>query len=294
MANSDEQHFCLTIDYDRQSAHPEEVFLGIANLIKSFNTLDNSLVACIDNQIEPVLILEDVEKGSIKMILKNIIESIPDDGLRECNVKKILGAYLVKCKYLILKYVDDKDSINTSDVETLENNLMEVAKQTNISSLNCYDKPPRDNFLKGVAEMGNAVGTFRKNDKIYMEIPGEQKVIINTKFRLPQKDLEEFCAGKELKSTATIILKVRKPDFLGDTQWMFKHGENNFDAKFLDTDWLDKYRHREVAVYPGDSLKVKVEFICVYDKNGVLLSQKNSILRVYSIIPGNCEISLIE
>lgn len=287
MPNINEQQFCLTVDYDKTSAHPEEVFLGIAHLIKTFNNLDSSLVTCIDNKIEPIIILEDVEKGSIKMLFKNIIESLPDDGLKECNVKKILGSYLVKAKYLILSHISDKDTIDIKDIEFLENHIATMAKKTNISQLDCYSPPPRADFLKNISFIGESVATFRKNDHIYMEIPGKQKITINSNFRLPQNNIEELCAGDKITNTYDMILKVRKPDFLGNTQWIFRHGNNNFDAKILDLEWLDNYRHRKIAVFPGDSLKVTIESTCVYDNNGELLNSKNSIIKVLTVLPGD-------
>ena len=49
-------------------------------------------------------ILEDLRKGSIKGWFKNVLEKIPDEGLKDLNWKKVVGHYLVKGKYLIIKF----------------------------------------------------------------------------------------------------------------------------------------------------------------------------------------------
>lgn len=287
MQNQDSSQFCITIDYDRQSPHPEQVFLGLSKIIEAFTVLDSNLVNCIDSEIQPVILLEDVEKGSIKVWLKNMINSLPDDGLKNCDVKRILGEYLVKSKYLILSYIDGKESISKiEEVEALEQNILEMAKNTNTSEFECYTKPERESLLRSMSNMGDAFGYFRNNDHIYIETVNGNSTIINKNFRLPKSSIEQFCAGDTFENTIDIILKVRRPDFLGDAQWGFRHGKNSMDAKILDDEWLSKYRNREVAVFPGDSLKVNLQSVVTYGKDNELISEKNAIIKVYEVVPG--------
>ena len=75
--------FSIIIDFDKKSPNPSRVFEAMSLLIKSFEQLDRDLVKHLDNKIEPVLILEDVEKGSLKTILANVLKGIPDEAIEE-------------------------------------------------------------------------------------------------------------------------------------------------------------------------------------------------------------------
>lgn len=277
--------FCLTVDYSKDEPNPEMVFLGISKLISAFSSMDNDLSGCIDSKIEPVIILEDVERGSIKVWLKNIVKSLPDEGLKDGDIKKIIGAYLLKAKYIILTYVGDKETISSiEDVQNIENNIFNLAKQTDVSMLGCYTCPVRSNLLNDISNYGEALSNFREKDNIYFETPGGNKLHINSGFRLPRENIERFCTGETIENIIEAILKVKQPDFLGNAQWSFKYGKQTIEAKILDEEWLFKYKHREITVLPGDSLKVKIRTETVYGKNNDILNQKNSIIEVLAVV----------
>ena len=104
--------FGIEIDFQKNTASPSRVFKTMSELIDSFEKLDKDLIGSIDPRIKPVALIEDIEAGSIKAWLKYVFESIPDEGLKELDLKKVLGKYLVKAKYLIINFCNEKTTIS--------------------------------------------------------------------------------------------------------------------------------------------------------------------------------------
>ncbi|MEO0556751.1 MAG: hypothetical protein AAF170_01075, partial [Bacteroidota bacterium] len=87
--------FYVEIKFEKDTVDPGRVFRAMAGLIESFEEMDKALIASIDSSIEPVLLLEDVETSSLRAWLAQRLKSVDDDGLKELNWKKVVGAYLV-------------------------------------------------------------------------------------------------------------------------------------------------------------------------------------------------------
>jgi hypothetical protein len=66
-------HFCIEIDFQKGSECPSRVFRTMTELIETFQEIDYSLIRSIDEKIEPVIIIEDIETGSLKTWLANKI-----------------------------------------------------------------------------------------------------------------------------------------------------------------------------------------------------------------------------
>ena len=60
--------FHITVDYDKKSPNPENIFIGIAKLIESFKAMDSELITCVDTNIETEMLFRRCEKGSVKSL----------------------------------------------------------------------------------------------------------------------------------------------------------------------------------------------------------------------------------
>lgn len=277
--------FSVTIEYNKMSSSPENVFFGIAKMIEAFKAMDAQLITCVDSEIDVDIILDDIEKGSIKVWLSNLVKRIPDDALENCEVKRIIGVYLKDAKYYILRKCSTADEIaDVSQVEELENGIMEIAKHTGLNKLDCYQKPNREQLLQSVKMMGDAYGTFNADNKLILGKASEDELPLNKDFRISDEKIKELCASEAITNVTTVILKVRKPDFLGETAWTFKHGNEQISAKIADVEWLRRYLSGEETIVPGDSLRVELESTCLYDKNGSLVNAKHKVVKVLGVV----------
>ena len=277
--------FCLTVEYDKQSPNPEKIFLGIAKTLEAFKALDAQLITCVDSSIETDMLLEDVERGSIKLWLANVLKSIPDNAIENLDYKKIVGSFLIKAKYLVLSKCSDTELIkDVSYVEEIENGVKDIAKATGVNALECYSAPPREGLLQGIQKVSEAFSSFDNKNTVTMTDDEGNSLVLNTGFCLEAETIEKLCTGEIIENDMELIVKVRKPDFLADTNWVFKHGEQTIHAKIEDKKWLSRYLNGEIVVLPGDSLRVKMHIISSYGNNQALLRTKYEVTKVINIV----------
>jgi hypothetical protein len=105
--------FAIQIGFQRASSDPTRVFRAMIGLIDACQYLDRELAHTIDVSLTPVLILEDIEAGSIKTWLRAIIESTDDNALKSGDWKKVVGIYLYKAKYATIRFLDKKTQISS-------------------------------------------------------------------------------------------------------------------------------------------------------------------------------------
>ena len=88
-----------------------------------------------------------------------------------------------------------------------------------------------------------------------------------------------------IANTNQMILKVKKPDYLGESMWELKHDTKSFLAKILDTEWLKSFQQRKFDIRPGDSLRVELEIIVKYGYDSEVISTHYNVLNVNEILP---------
>ena len=98
MPKAETGDFCLEVRFPPNSEHPERIFRAMTELIDACHALDKTLAESVGANIRPVLLLERVTAGSLRVWLREALESLDDDALKELNWKKGIGAYLVREK----------------------------------------------------------------------------------------------------------------------------------------------------------------------------------------------------
>lgn len=277
--------FSITVSYDKSNPNPEKVFIGIAKLIESFQLLDRQLVSCVDSDIRAEIVLDDVEKGSIKLWLASVLRSVDDKNILSGDYKKIIGPFLVRGKYYILGKLESVDRIEDVEfVEALEDGICDIAKESGINNLQCYTKPTREQLLEGISKIGEAYEQFGENEIIRMTDTEGRVISLNKNFRLPMSDVSEFCSGNIIENDTECILKVRRPDFLGAAEWEFRLGLQTICGAIKDEGWLERYQSQKEIVGPGDSLRVILHDTTTYDKNNNPTKHKYYVKRVIEVI----------
>ncbi len=73
-------------------------------------------------------------------------------------------------------------------------------------------------------------------------MPGEEKTDFNLSLHIAPETIEDLITSESIQSLSEMILKVKKPDFLGTSQWEFRHDNRTIIAKILDDDWLKRFQ----------------------------------------------------
>jgi hypothetical protein len=278
--------FCFTVSFDKGAKNPDKIFRGISDIIGAFSKIDAVLLESINTEIKPITILEDIQQGSIRVWLANQIESIPDEHLGDLDYKKIIGHFLKKAKPIIVKFLEGKTEIKTAEqVQELTDNYNKLLKDPEYKALTSKESFTQKKTVEILKTMHESTKNFRDtNSKISFSDSTNTDRPLNASFQIAPEALEAVITKETTESQGLRILKVKKPDFLGDSQWEFRHGSTRIFAKINDADWLRKYQNGEHQIQPGDGLHCNVNHILTYDSEGELITEKYEILHIESIV----------
>jgi hypothetical protein len=255
----------------------------MSSLLQSFQEFDEVMAASIDASIESRLLLQEVESGSIRAWLRSSLESVEDSALAELSWKKAVGPYLVKAKHQLLSYLQANESISTrADIKPLEDNLQSLAEATDVLRIPSYQAPPPAQLVSSLERISSSVAILSDEDDASY-IAESEVVEIKRIFRVSQEALDELVTEREVVQTTEMILKVKKPDFLGTSMWDFKFQRRAIQAKILDEDWLHQFRSGDVVLTPGDSLRAYVKSHLRYDDRSELVGERYEILKVLAV-----------
>lgn len=279
--------FSVYIDFKKDIGKPQRVFQTADALIRALQKVDKSLCVAIDSKITPIMMLEEIETGSLKIWLKNQLEATEDQSLKELNWKPIVGSYLVKAKYLIINWCNKgQQNENKESLLDLSNQIKLIAQETNVRHLPDYKAPNIAELAESIRDISEAKNFLDKKDRLQY-IAGNDKDPLDFDLSIdwtPEK-FEDFLTKEIVEfPEATMILAIKKPDYLGLSAWELRHGKKKILAKIEDEQWLKDFQDRKKDVRPGDALRCKVKQKFHYGYDNELIVEKYTITKVEDIL----------
>lgn len=273
------------IDFQKGVGSASRVFAATYDFIKTCEMIDAELVRSIDSSIETVLVLEDIQEGSIKTFLRNHLESTDDQALKALDWKKLVGEYLVRAKYAILRFTDD--ATEDKSLPDLRKEIQKIASDTDIRHIPDYAPPSPKALVEAIGNFQSIKDTLSRGDRVRVlsGLPGLSDYEVNLSVRIPVETIESLAVARSIVSPSyEMILPVKKPDYLGDSRWSLRHGSRNIEAKIEDADWLHRFQSRQVDVRPGDSLRCRVSIECLYGHDNELMSERYTVVNVLEVL----------
>lgn len=99
--------FLLQINFEPGITQAQRIFQTAASMIEALHSCDKLLLESFPAKINPIFVLEQIESGSLKIFLMQILETVSDDALNNMDWKPAIAKYLVKGKYFLLKPLSD-------------------------------------------------------------------------------------------------------------------------------------------------------------------------------------------
>lgn len=277
--------FGITIDFERGSSDPVKVFDAMTKLLGGFKDIDRLILGATDPDLEPIMVLEDVEAASITSWVRNKVKAIDDVALKEFDVKQQVGKYAVKAKYRILKYLDQK-VVEEEGVrlETLKEDLYKLATENPTArQLPLPNRIPLEDLTKPMDKIQEAKKLIGKNDRIIFKTEHSSHELDKSSTKKPSKYVDEV--SKDSHGEMEMILTIRKPDLLGNAQWEFRHGNDPLNANIDDETWLSSLHKGEIAIVSGNGIECTVIYKYEYDDKGNLISKHHAISKIHRVIP---------
>jgi hypothetical protein len=271
-----EGEIALVIKYKAGESHALDVLQGAMALVESLDRLDHVLLSSVSTSLEPVSILNDIEKSSLKLLLTRVLRSVPDEHLHNPDWKKWLGALLVKGKHILLQRIDADAPEIMRGVELLADDYKRAP------GLAGYE-PPRiadvQDALDGVAK---ARARFPKQPVLIQTELGD----IDLPETLPpppplplDPDKLTFVVNKGRE-----FFKIKQPDMLGNAQWSVLRNGRAVRVDILHKSWLESYQNRDASILPGDSFDCMFEETITYDDRQNEIDRRLAIVEVLSVI----------
>ena len=285
---SDEQDygfFELVVEFKRDSGDPSRVFKTMTGLIESVQSLDQHLSYSVGPSVKTTLVLQDIQTSSLKAKLKNIIEEIPDETLKQTEIKPILGHFLVKAKHRVIDWCSDRKQVADKDeIKQLQSEIKQLAQETDVKQLPAYAEPDTESLLIDINSIRNALQNLEDED--YARYESEEGVSkFNKQMEISAEIIREVMTREKLISESEKILKVKKPDYLGFSMWSFKYQGRSIEVKILDDEWLKAFHLKKVSVLPGDSIRALVKEEVLYGYNNEVIHTNYEALKVVDILP---------
>src|SRR5690348_5058594 len=219
----DEGTFEIIIDFTPGEGDPARVFKAMSGLVDAMTALDSHLASSFDVSLDASLVLDRVEAGSIKGIFRDIIAGIPDEAIKDVEWKKILGHYLLRAKYVMLKWLEETPKIShRDDVRVLEGELLRAAEQTDLKQVAAYAPPRTELLLSDVHAIRESLDILAESDTASYSQAGET-IKFNRDLDISNEIIREVLTKEVVKVSGKRIVKIKKPDYLGLSMWGFQY-----------------------------------------------------------------------
>lgn len=274
------ENFQLNLLFEGEK-NPYEAFDELKDIFQALSVLDEVYLASIANGIQCDYSLQSIEFSSIKTWIAQRIREVPDEAIKDFDWKKLVGHFLLKLKYLVLKYlesnseIDSKESIErlAKDIETEKVKILASDKYL-VNEVNLYT------LINSLEKIVTVLGRLREQERIeFKSVDGS--AILNKRITLNKAKILWEIGDTNAEHETTEILKIKKIDLLSNNStWTFKLRTKTIDAKIVDREWLDKYHSRDFPLLPEDSLKVKLKVIYINRPDGTVLKNTYEITQV--------------
>jgi hypothetical protein len=276
--------FEIKLEFDKNTENPSRLFYSFAEMIDSVNNLDLVIAKTINSTILSKIILDDIEKGSILAKLWNELVISEDGKIDNPAPQENIKKYIEDSRLAAINFVSHNKS-SVEDLEKLGSEIAEIAETNKVAETFNYAEPNLIELAKSINEIKNSTDDLNENEGFILTNSNENpsEIMRSGGEKIDIEAVEKFLTKEELVNNYEAFYKIKKPDFLGDSQWDFKHGTKSIKVKILHLDWLDQFHKGEIVVLPGDSLKVKIKQTNKYNQNGYLISEKIEIIEVLEI-----------
>jgi hypothetical protein len=275
--------FGIRIDFRKGESNPQRVFQATIAMIGALQRLDRALCASIDVSIEPLMVLEEIEAGSLVVWLKNILHRVDDEALRTLEWKPIIGRYLVKAKYAYVNWANRAEGERT--LATLARDLQAIAAETDVKRFPDYAPPSTAALADATRGVEQAKSYLIDGDKISYVVPDEPPADFELAVQWTDQQLHDMLVKETVKGeNQPMTLIVKKPDYLGKSKWDFRHGGRQISANISDSEWLAAFQSRKIDVRPGDALRCLVNIEHHYGYDNELITETYIVTKVVEVL----------
>lgn len=289
--------FTFGVDFEYGTGSASRVFAAVQDFIRACDAFDKHLITVVAPHITPMLLLGNIEAGSLRAILRYALRSLNDDDLRNFRLRRLLGTFLVDAKYFLLEWMAEE---RPHSLSVLREELVYIADRTliDISLLQSRGEAMQEDFqsrptrplrpehlIKAIRGFQRVKSHLTQGDRAYMitHIGARHDMNLSVSFSAQELKALLVRTTKIVPPTYTTLI-VRKPDYLGKSRWRVRHDDRDIAVKIEDREWLTRFQSRAVAVQPGDALVCAMRVEEEYDMEGHLVRERFIVEHVNTVV----------
>lgn len=278
----DSNKFEFVIDFVRGEGGASRVLLAANDFVRMCEKLDRELVKSVHTGIETEVVLDDIQSGSLKLLMRSVVRGVPDEAIRDLDWKKLVGSYLVVAKWKFLEWADDPSA--PAKLAEIRRELQIAAAETEVRHLPDYSPPSPTAIIQALQDFQAVKERLAPGDRaFYRSSLGSHEVDKGVHFS--DDEIERLAVRETItQPPATMLLLVKRPDYLGKARWDLRHGKRPLQALIADEDWLTRFQGRQIDVRPGDALKCRVEVEMLYGFDNELISERFRVVEVIEVL----------
>ncbi|TXM59232.1 hypothetical protein [Methylobacterium sp. WL120] len=281
----DDAEMGVTIDFAKGEASPRRVFGSLITILEGFEALDRLMVSALDPRIVPLMVLEDIEAASITAWVRTRLRQVDDEVLKSGDWKKGVGAVLVKGKHRTLEYLDTREAADEGKrLMQLRDDLEKLLESAPVRHLPQPLPITLQDLVKPLDQIQAGKAALSANDRLLLTTEAGVYEANVAETKRPSEYLTA-AEGSKASGVMPMQLLVRRPDYLGEAKWDFRHGRDTVTAAILDEVWLQRFKAGAVPIVPGSALACMVRYAYEYDQGGRLTSAQHDVVEVQRVIP---------
>lgn len=286
-----EHEYEIKLDFEPGNNNPENLYKAMISAFKYLQESDDILSRTLSKENKVTMSLMSIKEGSLRNFIRTRTEC-PEQELQtnDQDLEQRVKKYFMEGKKAITQGLLAMDQI--TDEKQLQNiitSIKQAAIDANVISEPFYTLPSVEEIKDLAIVAEESANSLDSNSKITYIEEGQKPIELPKKLSVSKELLSDVDERKTVNSERMIVLKVKKPDFLGDSRWEMKHGSHRIVCKITDDKWIDKFKNKEVLVFPGDSLECRVILIEEYNVKGDLIKTEYIIMEVINVIQGTEE-----
>ena len=224
-----------------------------------------------------------VEFSSIRTILRQVLERTENSAIQERGVWAFAHTFLIVGKESLLRFMDAGD--HRREWERSVQRIYTAAQQGRPKSLPPFQPPRRDKLLNSLALYERMKRRLKPGDQAYLEASNARHDV-NLSVRVNPQVIAELKTARTTRSSTEETLVVKKPDFLGSSQWELYYQGHRVKVAVEDHDWLRQFQEGEIEIRPRDGLSCQLRVEDSYSRDGRWLDTRYYIDKVFSVVPG--------
>lgn len=267
-----------------------DAFTQLTKIFEVLNDFDKAVVRNVGLNYSSEYGLNDIEFSSIRTKLVQLLKATPDEILKNLDIKKTIGYFLVKIKYWLIKLLEqEKELSSKNQIQPITDKINDEIKELGLTLNIIVTQVNNYIVLNAADELAKEVNKLKDKEQIEYKSNAGNAMIQKGVFINKPKILSEL-GQRTIVNETREILKIKKVDFISaDPKWDFLQGKKNLSAKMLDKQWLDDFHKRNVVIKPEDALLVTLRTTHTYSPNFDEKKTDCEVVQVLSVITPDTE-----